>query len=126
MVRSLVNTIKNNLVLKCMALIIGGSLWLMISSLHTTTLWVELPISFYNQHDNLVINAPETIQIQLSGNRSALRAIDTGNLAVHIDAQELHNGKNPLELHAHNLFLPDLISVVNYCPLHSYIEKSTH
>ena len=126
MALSLVTAIKNNIVLKCMALILGSSLWLMISSVHTTTLWVEVPVSFYNQHDHIVINAPETIQVQLSGNRSALRAIDPDRLAVHIDAQELHNGKNPITLHAHNLFLPDLISVVNYSPLNSYIEKSTH
>ncbi len=126
MALSLVNAIKNNIVLKCMALIIGCSLWLMVSSLHTSTLWVEVPVSFYNQHDNIIIHAPNTIQIQLSGSHSAIRTINYNNLAVHIDAQELHDGKNPLELHAYNLFLPDLISMVNYSPLNSYIEKITH
>jgi len=123
---SLVNAIKNNIVLKCMALIIGSSLWLTISSLHNTTLWVELPISFYNQHDHIVINAPETIQVQLSGNRTAIRMINVDELAIHIDVQKLNAGKNLIELHAHNLFLPELISVVNYSPLNSYIEKTTH
>ena len=112
-----------------MAFILGFFLWLFISSLHKTTLWVEVPVSFYNQHDTTIINAPETIQIQLSGYRNNIRTIDLNQLAVHIDAQELYEGKNPLKIKAHNLFLPDLISVVNYSPLNgcvnTYIEKFT-
>jgi len=98
----------------------------MISSLHTTKLWVEVPISFYNKHDTTIIHAPETIQIQLSGGHTAIRTIDLNTLAIHIDAQELHIGKNPLKLYVHNLFLPDSISVVNYSPSNNYIEKVIH
>jgi len=114
--------------LKCMALILGFFLWLFISSLHKATLWIEVPVSFYNQQDRVITYAPETVHVQLSGYRNAIRAIDCQQLAVHIDAQELHAGKNILAIKNNHLLLPDSISVVNYCPLNgsvnTYIAKN--
>lgn len=123
---SLQKSIKNNLVLKCMALLLGFFAWFIVSRLHKTTVWVEVPLSFYNNHDHVVINAPESLHVQLSGYRDVIRSIDHDSLAVHIDIHDLNEGKNPIRVHAQNLFLPDLISVVNYSPLNGYIEKITH
>jgi hypothetical protein len=97
-------------------------LWLYISSLFKSTLWVEVPISFYNQSEETTIHAPEMVSLQLAGYYAQLRQLDNQQLAIHIDAQTLHDGKNPLIIHRENLFLPDSISVVNYSPLVSYIE----
>jgi len=126
MIQTVRKTVTNNLVLKCMALILGSGLWLMISSLHTSTQWIEVPISFYNEDDTITLIAPETIWVQLSGNRSALRSINQENLVAHIDAQTLHEGKSRLALESHHLFLPDSIRIVGYSPLPTFIEKTTH
>jgi len=114
--------LTKNIILKCSSLILGMLLWLYISSLFTSTVWVDVPISFYNQTEETAIRAPETVSLQLAGYRTQLRQLDAQPLAIHIDAQTLHEGKNPLIIHRENLFLPDFISVVNYSPLVNYIE----
>lgn len=114
--------LTKNIILKCTSLILGILLWCYISALFKTTLWVEVPISFYNQPEESTIQAPETVFLQLSGYRNNLRHINSHDLAIHIDATHLHEGKNPLIIHTHNLFLPDSISVVNYSPLNNCIE----
>jgi len=121
----LISALRSNLVLKVFALVLGFGLWLIVSSMHSTTIWVEVPLSFYNQYDTICVHAPETMHVQLAGKRALLRSLDLKNLAIHIDAQELNEGKQPITIQAHNLFLPDTISVVNYSPLNNYIEKIT-
>lgn len=126
MIRHLIHALKKNITLKIFSLIIGSSLWVMLSSLYTATIWIDIPLSFYNQHDTITLNGPETISVQLSGNRQHLRTLNKDMLAIHLDAQALHEGKNHIIINKNNLFLPESICVVNYSPSNSYIEKISY
>ncbi len=101
--------------LKVSSLILGFLLWSSVSELFPRTLWVAVPISFYNK-DLRAISAPESVHIELSGKRSHIKRIDTHNLAVHIDAQTLHTGDNHLAITHEQLLMPPSITVATIIP----------
>jgi YbbR domain-containing protein len=86
--------------------------------MHTYT----IPVCFYNIGTKNSIHAPETVAVQLRGTRTDLAAIDTNQLAVHIDATSVSSGKHPLEISNKTLLLPNRIQVVYYSPMNSTIE----
>jgi hypothetical protein len=106
----------SNIILKAQSLIIGYTLWSILSASVPTTIWTEVPLSFYNESDQQTINAPETVKVNLRGNRSDLQTIDSKTLALHINAQALSIGPNSITISSRSLFLPETINVINYIP----------
>lgn len=81
-----------------------------------------VPVCFYNTSENSEITAPEQITITLQAPRAVLATINKDTLAIHIDAQKLKAGKNPLYIGTDNLFLPETIKLVHYNPANSVIQ----
>ncbi len=102
--------------LKASSLILGFLLWSSVCELFTRSLWVAVPISFYNNKDARKISSPETINIELSGKRSHIKHVDKKNLALHVDAQSLHMGDNHLAVTREQLLMPPSISVATVIP----------
>lgn len=114
--------VSNNLLVKIVSFVFGYCLWTLISNAHLHTLDVEVPLCFFNQPAILVLQAPETVQLQLCGKRNSLRSINTKTLALHVDASQLHVGENPIVLESESLFLPKTIKLVHYTPANLVVQ----
>ena len=113
---TLKNLISNNLLIKVIAFVFGYSLWALFNCAQLSTMQYDVPVSFFNTNQAMVLHAPETIRIELRGKRNALHSIDTKTLAVHLDASRFHEGANPVVLESESLFLPKNITMVHYTP----------
>lgn len=108
---------------KIVALVIGYGIWFLLSQTHTQQITVEVPVCFYGAAIESIAHAPETISITLSGTRNCLAQLDLDALAVHIDADDLIQGQNPIDITEEKLFLPDSVNVVHCNP--SYLTITT-
>ncbi|MBA3954021.1 hypothetical protein H0X48_01760 [Candidatus Dependentiae bacterium] len=102
--------------LKVSALIIGYSLWSFVGEAFPATLWLSVPLCFYNQTATIKIDAPEKLWVKLHGKRSYLHRLDNHTLAAHINAQELHVGPQNYTITAKSLLLPSTITVSETIP----------
>lgn len=108
--------LTSNLALKVLSLIAGYTFWLLLSQNREITLWVTVPLSFYNTASSISIDAPASIAVELSGKRAALESLDFDSLSVHINAQKFNKGSHIIPILEHNLFLPDKITMVHSKP----------
>lgn len=113
---SLKNILTKNTPLKVCSLILGYAFWCLLGSIQPITTQIAVPLCFYNTHDNKQLDAPEIVTVTLAGKRSHLRALDRNKLAIHIDAQDIETGTNPVAITSDTLFLPDTIKLVHYKP----------
>lgn len=107
------NIMQANIVFRVLSLIIGYTLWLILSQNIVITQRFELPVSFYNLPDNIKIEAPETVIANLKSTKSILSNID--NLAFYIDGNNLKFGSNIITLSSDNLYTPN-IKLESYNP----------
>ncbi|MEX0849561.1 MAG: hypothetical protein WD055_04995 [Candidatus Dependentiae bacterium] len=108
--------INNNLMLKISACILGALCWLKINYDQPITCSFNIPLSFYNISESTIINAPESIEVQLRGKRTDLYTFDDQKYAIHIDSTNLTPGKQTIAITSEKLFLPDAITMVHYTP----------
>lgn len=101
------------------ACIIGYTLWAFIAQYQHMTVEQEVPICFYQEQSNLMLNGPDTIKLIISGRRSTLYHFDTDNSAIHLDASQFKIGTHEIKLSRENLFLPENINLLHLKP--SYI-----
>ncbi len=113
---SIKEILSSNIILKISSLIIGFLLWHLLSQSQYYTMQLDIPLSFYSVDKQYSIEAPETINITLSGKRSHLSVIDMNNLAIHIDGQQLHLEQNMIAIDTQHLFLPKTIKLLHYSP----------
>ena len=117
MLLTLKTIVTKNTPLKVCSFILGYSIWSVFSNLHTTTQEFTVPLCCYRLPEHLEFNAPETINIVLSGKKNQLANINTQELAVHIQADDLALGTNPIAVTDATLFLPESIKLVHYSPV---------
>lgn len=113
---NLTKIVLGNLPLKVISVILGYAFWYAISAQHTGTMHVTIPLSFYNVEEKMHIDAPESLTVQLSGKKCALRNLDITQLAIHVNAESFTSGHNALIVSHENLLLPESIAMVNYWP----------
>lgn len=114
----------DNKILKINSLLIAFVLWSIISESFTINKSYKVPLIFYNSKDNIIINAPESIKIELKSKKSILFDLNKNNLAVYIDSKELSNGNNQYIITEKNLFLSPAIKLVDYEPRNLEIKIS--
>lgn len=112
-----IKNLSNNLPLKMLACVIGYSLWVVLSSQQSVECTYNIPLCFYNLSEHVQIEAPETLSVTLTGSRSLLKHINQERLVIHIDASDLQNGAQALEITNKTLFLPEAIKLIHYQPL---------
>lgn len=110
------NLITKNAPLKIVSLFVGYSFWFVFGHAQTITTAITVPLCFYGAQDNMTIQAPDTVRIELSGKRSIMQTVDLKSLAIHVDARELLAGTQPIEISQKSLFLPESIKLVHYTP----------
>lgn len=118
-------TMWRNTSLKISALLFGYTFWYFFGQSHTSTVWITVPLHFYNVPKQLVIKDTETIAVKVMGQRSKLHELvrDINQLAIiNIDAEQLTPGKNFLTLNEQSIFLPEPIKLVNYTPSNPTVE----
>ncbi len=108
--------------LKIISIVLGYSFWYILSSSHTSTAWISIPLYFYNVPTEKSINAPEVLSVKISGKRDELRMLDLQELAIHVNATQLHDGKNLLTITPETIFLPKRIKLVHYSPSNPTVE----
>ena len=113
--RALRTSLTSPLFLKVTSLIIGFLLWSTVNHLFTYSTWVTVPICFYNV-DAKQIDAPESMNIELTGKRAHIRHINHDALAVHIDASQLTYGTHQLTVTSNQLLLPPSITATTVIP----------
>lgn len=115
------DALRSTMFLKAMALIIGFLFWNIMSESFTASRWFTVPVCFYNKTDAL-IQAPETVMVEIHGKRSHIRALDPATIAVHIDAQTLAEGPQHLFITRDLLLLPPTIAVQETIPHTLFIQ----
>lgn len=113
---SIQTALSSNLMHKIGALVLGVTLWSILSHTHEETVTVTVPLCFFNT-ENVHIAAPENVTVTLKGLRRDLHTIDYTTLAVHLDAQKLPQGKSSILLRNKDLFLQKKIKLVSYYPI---------
>jgi len=116
------NSLLSNATLKVVSLLFGSCFWIALNNQFSRNLELNVPVCFYEQSNEKYISAPSTVTITLNGKRQDLQTIDVNSLAVHINAQELHNGVNHLVVDHTTLFLPHAVKLVHYTPANSVIN----
>jgi hypothetical protein len=104
----------NNLSLKIIALVFGYTLWSAISAPQKVKITFQAPLSFFHEEEK-TIDAPDHVSITLFGKRSEFYKL-TRELAFHIDADLLSEGKNSLFLDKSQLYLPNSVKLVSCYP----------
>ncbi len=118
------NAFKSTLFLKATSLIIGFLFWTLMSDSFTTYRWITVPVCFYNRGSE-IIEAPETIKVELRGRRSHLRHLQVHTLALHIDAKTLKPGTTAIQLTPDHLSLPSSIAFGDIIPHNFSIKCSS-
>jgi hypothetical protein len=113
---------SRNVPLKIISLLLGFTFWYIFGNSHITTAWITIPLCFYNIPKQSKIKAPESVSVKITGKRSHLRTLDTHELAIHVNSEKLHNGKNVLQITPETIFLPESIKLVDYCPSNPTVE----
>lgn len=116
MLISIKRIVINRLSLKAISLLLGYSLWSILSHNQTIRITITVPLCFYNIEHNLTIDAPETIAITLEGKRELFKYGKIEMLAAHIDCMTLHEGIHRIDISSQTLFLPDYIKLIHYNP----------
>lgn len=109
--------ISKSLLLKISSLLLGYTVWYTLSSNTMVTQSVIVPVYCYNQKEHHTLETPEAISLTLKAPRSFMRLVDHTTLGVHIDAHQLHEGKNYLCLSYKELLLPQEIGVSHDSPV---------
>lgn len=95
----------------------GYCLWSFLSNSYTIQKYIQVPVCFYNVPETSVVeSSQEYIKVKLSGKGSDLALCN--NLAFHIDAHSLLEGKQIIVPNETNLFLPSTVKLVYSNPLH--------
>ena len=114
-------TLHHNFI-KCIAVIIGYSIWAILAQQQAITVHVKLPICFYQTSQDYELQAPEYVQIALSGYRKDLSLYDPEENALHINASNYPIGTHEIKLDKQNLFLPNNIKLVQLKPASIKVE----
>ncbi len=113
---------SRNIPLKLISVLLGYTFWYIFGNSHTTTAWITIPLCFYNIPAQQSIQAPETLSVKIAGKRTDLRSLDTNELAIHVNAAHLREGKNVLTITPDTIFLPESIKLVHYSPSNPTVE----
>ncbi|EKD48558.1 MAG: hypothetical protein ACD_64C00257G0001 [uncultured bacterium] len=114
--------VSRNVPLKVISLLLGYTFWYIFGNSHTTTAWITIPLCFYNVPSLTTVRAPEMVSVKIAGKRSSLRMLDTKELAIHVNAAHLQQGKNLLTITPETIFLPESIKLVHYSPSNPIVE----
>jgi len=104
----------NNLSLKIIALLFGYTLWSAISAPQKIKYTFKAPLSFFHEEEK-TIDAPDYVSVTLFGKRGEFYKLSR-ELAFHIDAEFLSEGKNTLLLDQSQLYLPDTVKLISCYP----------
>ncbi len=113
---------SRNVPLKVISLLLGYTFWYIFGNSHTTTAWITIPLCFYNVQKENSVKAPEMLSLKIAGKRTVLRSLDARDLAIHVDAARLQEGKNLLTITPETIFLPESIKLVHYSPSNPTVE----
>lgn len=113
---------SRNTPLKVISLLLGYTFWYIFGNSHTSTAWITVPLCFYNIPKQNSIRAPEALSVKIAGKRTELRSLDIHELAIHVNAAHLHEGKNILTITPETIFLPESIKLVHYSPSNPMVE----
>lgn len=116
--------ISSTIVHGALALSISLGVWSIIGQYQLVSVWTTVPLCFYNQ-ESFAIQAPEYVHVQLYGKRNQFAYCDVSQLALHIDADFLTEGKQLFIPTARNLLVGEGISVLNYSPSNLIITRKT-
>ncbi len=106
----------SRILFKTAPLFLGCLFWYVWGGMHCITRTFTIPVCFYNAPADTTITCPETVTVHLRARRSLVASIDRTELALHIDAKNMHTGPNKIEPNETRLLLPDGIKLVHCNP----------
>lgn len=102
---------------KCVALLLGYSIWFYLHQELVKTCAVELPLYFLNA-ESISLKAPEEIVCTLRGKHKFLKKYKEYDSGVYVDAQTLPHQKSfLLTLEKNQIHLPPHVSMVHCTPI---------
>ncbi len=118
--------VLDNAPLKIISLTLGFTLWYIFSQGQTINIWLDVPISFYNVPEHMVIHCHETIAINIAGKRVDLLHLNRQHMATHINAQNLPQGISNITITPDLLFLPNSVKLLHYNPSNITVELTAN
>lgn len=113
--KMLQKTLRSRIFLKATSLVLGFLIWASLGDLFMHRRWVTVPICFYSAGSK-ILNAPQSISLELEGKPSYLKKLNSETLAVHIDAQSLQPGTNQILITQNLLHMPSSIQLLTAIP----------
>lgn len=104
-----------NLTIKLFSLILAFGLWSFLSQSQVFRVIYTVPICFFGK-STLDTTQPDSVDITLEAKRSVFINFDKNSLAVHINNELLHEGKNIHVICKQDLFLPSDINMIDCNP----------
>jgi YbbR domain-containing protein len=116
MVSIIKSIIRTKPTLKISSVLFGYMWWSILNYHQPVKTSFTIPVAFYNQSENIDIDAPQKITIYITGKRSLLTQLRTESLCAHIDAKNFRTGSHLVHVSLENLFLPEGIHLIDYVP----------
>ena len=113
---NLKKSLFSNAPIKAISLILGYTIWSMLSQSHTSSVWLDVPLCFYNEQNKTAKSSSESIRVHLAGSRLDLSNLDLTTLAAHINLNNYKRGRSQLTIDTKHLFLPDSVKLVHCKP----------
>ena len=102
--------------LRIHAVLLGFSIWFIISQHHVVSTTRTVALSFYNQPKNTRLYAPENITISSFGPKSHLNQLFHSEYALHVNLSGYKAGTHTIELTQEDLFLPQSVKLLQLNP----------
>ena len=119
----LLRQIANNAPLKVFSVLIAYALWHGLSASREREEKISVPIVFFGEDQEYIVQAPESAEITIRGTKQALASLDRSALAAHVDSARLTPGTQERPLTGSDLLLPQNIKLVHYAPSNIIITK---
>ncbi len=114
---TLTKLITNKYNLAISSTIIGFCFWYFLSTMRPHEIMIKIPLSFYGEKsETCIIDTFESITVCLKGLKKDFYNLQFNNLAIHINADTLQEGKNNISISSEHLFLPHEIKLINCKP----------
>jgi YbbR domain-containing protein len=113
-----------NIPLKIVSLVFGYSFWLLLSSNQTMTRTIQIPLYLYNIPENNTFITPNTIDVTIQGRRDQLYNAEYKGVAANINAEDITQPSQAVNLAASEIVLPQHITVVDYNPREIIVQRT--
>jgi hypothetical protein len=106
----------SNFILKIGALLVGYSLWFLLSQTQVIEQTVQVPVVWYDVPEGMIVASTKEVTITVCLKRNQSHLVHTALQTIHLSAEQLRIGKNTIALTKDHFFVPPDIKLLHCTP----------